>query len=329
LSGIPEFRRVKEEGPQLPPIRRAAGIIGLIAGILMALGYLLLAVTVFLGIGLIVMIAGSLHPSLVMLGALAADIGVLALAIGIYSLLAGLRGRRGHPGSIASSITALWAALLMVMFSLGIVAAAVSGVHGLRMYTPLIVGLVGSVLVLIAAFTVRPGTSFGAWLAGSSMGLTGLIMLIISKYMGAQPTLQIRDIPVGVLGEIATLTYTPVLVGGIIASAALILAPFIGSRRAWISEMIGAVGAIVGAASLTYIAITGIEPIYRIYEMSSIAWGDIADLMKAIGITGTASLALITAASIIGIIALIFAIIHLATSHKQQVVAQPPPPSTT
>ncbi len=326
MSGIPEFRRGGGEGPRQPPLRRAAGVIGLVAGILMMLGYVLLAVTVFAIIGLLIALAGSPKPSLVMVGAVAADVGLMAFVIGIYSLMAGLRGRREHPGRVAASLTSVWAVLLMVAYALAITAVALEGGGGVRAYTPLIMGVIGSALALVAAFLVRPGASFGAWVTGSSLGLAGLIMLIISKHIGGAAIMAPQTMAPGTISDIATLTYTPILIGGAIAAAALIIAPFIGSTRTWISEIIAAAGAIIAAASLAYISATNIQPLYRIYELSSIAHGDIADLTKIIGITGTAALTLITAATTIGTIALIIAIIYLITTQKQAIPQPAPPP---
>ena len=328
LSGIPEFRRVpREEGPPQPPLRRAAGLLGLAAGVLMGIGYVALSVAEFSIIGLFIAAAGSATPSTVMSGALVAVAGVIALGIGIYSFIAGVRGRSSHPGPAAASLAGFWAALLLVMNALAITNLAISGA-GVRAYTVPILGVVGSVLVLIAYTLVRPGSSFGAWVAGSSLGLAGLIIMIVRNHLAGEAVVHGEYVPAGTLTTIATLTYTPVLIGGVIAAAALLMAPFLGARRVWVSEAVAALGAIIGAGSLAYIAATSIEPLYRVYELASIMPGDLADILKLVGIAGTAALGLITAASVVGIIALILAVTHLLTAPKQGGTAQPPPPPT-
>lgn len=322
MSGIPEFRRVREPGPSLPPIRRAAGIMGLVAGVLMMVGYLLLGVAEF-GLIAILFIGGEARPEFVMLAASAAVTGVLAIIIGIYALIAGVRGRRSHPGPAASTLVGFWATFLLIIYAFAMTTYALLGAT-IKAYTPLIIGAVGSVLVMIAVALVKPGASFGAWVTGSSLGLAGIVLLIISNHLTRKAAWAITP-PEANIGEIATLTCTPILIGGAIAAAAVLIAPFIGAARAWISEIIAAIGAIIAAGALAYISITSIGPTYQIYEQASYALTEEADIIKLIGITGTAALALIATAAIIGIIALTFAIIHLATTHKKQTTTQPPP----
>ncbi len=292
MSGIPEYRPSGgEAAAEQPTIRRIAGILALIAGVMLFIGFLSASITVFAAGALVLSFTG-LEATMVLLVIAIIIAGIMGIVLAAYSLAAGLAARTGNPAPLAKPPTFMWA-VLSILASILILISLVMREASSGYEIPVMI-LVGSVLVLVGVALVKPGASLGAWLAGSIIIAVAIIIFMIvsvmedvvegpSKYRHLTATLSLLDVTV--------------LLGGLIGAVALIVAPFLGRARLWIAEIIALVGVIVSLASIAYKA--GIGAIFAL-------------ILGGLGLLMPSKMTLTTLAAVTGLVAGIFLTIGAA-----------------
>lgn len=331
MSVIPEYGKPKEpekkeEGPKVSGVRKAAGVLGLIAGIFLFIGYI--GATVSIGAIAAVLfkwvVLEQTNPSAgeILFTFTYFILAVIAFVIGVIGLLAGVRSLKKSPAGTVRSGLIAWSFLMLLYIIFGLVALAAD--ENLRegvSLTPLVVSLIGIVLALTGGILVKPGASFGRWMAGSVLVLVGIIFVIVSLLMSGYPA-DFSEISEEFGGgsyhvvKLYNLLDPIILIPAIIGAVALIIAPFAGARNLWAIALLGIIAGLIAAVIVIYYAGTSIGDFWDLWKQLSEAreyMGESTEALLAVAFVAgslTASIAL-TIAAIIGLVALILGLVHV------------------
>lgn len=343
MSVIPEYGKRqekpegKEEGPKVSGVRKAAGILGLIAGIFLFLGYL--GGTIMIGgVGAAYFkeILDMPNPpaGAILLGFAFFLMAAMAFILGILTLLAGIRSMKRSPAGTIRSGLILWSFLSLLLVILALISAlSLKSELGIEEGIPLgstAASLIGFILALIGAILVKPRASFGSWIAGSILILVGIIFVTISLFMDssvADIAAMEGDDEFVRLINVLTFYDVPILIPMMIGAVGLIIAPFLGARNLWIVALLGIIAGIIAAVILVYYSATSIGDYWDLWKLVS----DVLDrageeprilLAVMVALGGLISSISFTIAGLIGIVALILGMVHVVMKRDQLFAAE-------
>ena len=312
---IPEYtgRRPSggEEEVEQPTLRRAAGILALVSGILLFIGFLSSSILVMVA-SIPVFGAAVERSALLAVSGIAFIVnGLMVLVIAVYALIAGISARKRNPAIHARSGGMLWSLLLVILSILYLSLLLATGSK--TGYLPAVLVLVAAILLVVGPILVRPGASFASWMAGSILVLVGLLMLLGAVFTTRIGFLEAmpggREAPG--YAAIAELVLDPVtLIGLVVAVSSLVVAPFLGRRRLWVAEIIAIVGVLIVLGNLAFW--TGLAMLAIPLALATLSLIPIASVEGVALLLAVLATLFIAIGSSLGLIAGILGAIHLA-----------------
>ncbi len=283
MSVIPEYGKKPEtpshEKPKRGTLRVAAGILGIITGVFLFIGFLG-AFIALAAQGAALLKAVSEIPDVpmgVILLVFDSFIAAfIAFILAIVTLMAGIRSwSRSPAGTIRTGLLA-WSFFLFLFTLLALIAKiSTEELEELVSTTAIVISMIGAILALVGGILVKPKASFGSWIAGSVLILIGIILVIVSAFMdnGLGDLALFSGVGAHFITDEAArfiqihiLVNPLVLIAPVIGAVALLIAPFIGSRNLWIVAMIGIIAGLLAAIIVIYYSATNVGDLWDAWK---------------------------------------------------------------